>query len=137
MLGFFCHNYRVSCQYNSRQTLGLVFLSSHIPLEPFPSNFLHHRHCNHSMVHHFYFPSILFVRSIELLLGQDDTWRALHRRTCHRVLWHITRRHRNQYRYLDLADTLSMESTNALAEETGIDRHLPSRKLVRLHHHYI
>ena len=130
MLGFLLLNYHVSCQYNSRQTLDLVFLSSHIPLGPVPSHFSHHRHCNHSMVHHFYFPSILFLRPIKLLLGQDDTWRTLHRRTYHRVLWHITRRHRNQYRYLNITDTLSMESADALAKEASIDRHLPSRKLV-------
>ena len=130
MLGFFCHNHRVSCQYNSRQTLDLVFLSSHIPLVPFPNYFLDHRYRNPSMVHHFYFSSILFVRSVEILLGQNDTWRALHRRTYHRVLWHISGRYRNQCRYLNLADTLSMELANGLAEETGIDCHLSSRKLV-------
>ena len=117
-------------QCRGRQTLSACLLSTNLPRTQVPDHFHRHRRGSDRMVHCLPLHRLLHLRSLGLLVGQDNPWGPLHQPKRYRIFRHHTSRRSNQHCDSGSTNPISLAAANAAMEEACPHLHLPPRKFV-------
>ena len=122
--GYLCH------QRRGHQTLSACLLSTNLSRAQVSDHFHRHRRGGNRMVYRLPLHHLFHLRSLSLLVGQDNSWGPLHQPSRYRILRHLTSRRFNQHCDSDSTNPISLAATNAAVEEACHHLHLPPRKFV-------
>ena len=117
-------------QRRSRQTFNTCLLSTNLPRTQVSDHFHSHRRDNNRVACFLPLHRLLHLRSLGLLVGQDNPWGPLHQPKRHRIFRHHTSRRFNQHCDPGSTDPISLAVANAAVEKACPHLHLPPWKFV-------
>ena len=117
-------------QRRGHQTFSACLLSTNLSGAQVSDHFHRHRRGGNRMVYCLPLHRLLHLRSLGLLVGQDNSRGPLHQPSRYRIFRHLTSRRFDQHCDSDSTNPISLAATNAAMEETCHHLHLPPRKFV-------